>query len=89
MGQGPDTLYQGNSNSLAEVTGKDPGLGSRKRGGRDLDSLEYPIPGIPGEDYPIYGTILDTGFSCDGQVHKSVILSVILNSVPGRRWQIC
>ena len=32
-------------------------------------SLEESIPGIPGEDYPIYATVPDTGFSCDGQVH--------------------
>merc|ERR1719308_520870 len=31
-------------------------------------SLEESIPGIPGEDYPIYATVPDTGFTCDGLV---------------------
>ena len=26
------------------------------------------VPGVPGEDYPIYGDIPETAFSCDGQV---------------------
>ena len=26
------------------------------------------IPGIAGEDYPIYAEVPDTGFTCDGQV---------------------
>ena len=55
---------------------------TKQRKGRDLDSLEYPIPGIPGEDYPIYSTALDTGFSCDGQVQFLYLLykkSFILN----------
>ena len=35
-------------------------------------SLEESIPGIPGEDYPIYATVPDTGFSCDGQAGESI-----------------
>merc|ERR1719431_880841 len=30
--------------------------------------LEVNIPGIPGEDYPIYANVPDTGFTCDGLV---------------------
>ena len=30
--------------------------------------LEVNIPGIPGEDYPIYASVPDTGFACDGLV---------------------
>jgi len=26
------------------------------------------VPGVPGEDYPIYSEVPDTGFSCEGQV---------------------
>ena len=26
------------------------------------------IPGVPGEDYPIYAEVPETGFACDGQV---------------------
>ena len=28
--------------------------------------VEVNIPGIPGEDYPIYPSVPDTGFTCDG-----------------------
>ena len=30
--------------------------------------LEKAVPGIPGEDYPIYAEAPETGFACDGQV---------------------
>jgi hypothetical protein len=33
-----------------------------------LEDLQVNIPGIPGEDYPIYAEVPDTGFSCDGRV---------------------
>jgi len=33
-----------------------------------LDMLQSSIPGIPGEDYPIYAEAPETGFSCEGQV---------------------
>merc|ERR1719411_2430829 len=47
--------------------------------GEDLDTaacdaadniamLEKAVPGIPGEDYPIYAEVPESGFSCDGQV---------------------
>merc|ERR1711892_1443037 len=31
-------------------------------------SLEETIPGIPGDDYPIFAEVPDTSFLCDGQV---------------------
>merc|ERR1712243_456696 len=31
------------------------------------DNLEEVIPGLPGEDYPIYSEVPDTTFLCDGQ----------------------
>jgi hypothetical protein len=65
--------YEGNDNGLVGGGQVRTHGGSRKREGRvagDPDSLEGPIPGIPGEDYPIYANILDTGFSCDGQVNN-------------------
>ena len=43
-------------------------------GGDGGGSLEESIPGIPGEDYPIYATVPDTGFSCDGQVYSDPII---------------
>merc|ERR1719244_852839 len=30
--------------------------------------LEKAIPGVPGEDYPIYAEVPESGFSCEGQV---------------------
>merc|ERR1712215_647659 len=34
----------------------------------DLDGLMGAIPGVPGEDYPIYAEVPESGFSCEGQV---------------------
>ena len=33
-----------------------------------LTALQGSIPGIPGEDYPIYAEVPESGFTCDGQV---------------------
>ena len=33
-----------------------------------LAMLQASIPGVPGEDYPIYANVPDTGFTCDGLV---------------------
>jgi len=33
-----------------------------------LAMLQASIPGIPGEDYPIYAEVPESGFVCDGQV---------------------
>merc|ERR1712098_433713 len=37
-------------------------------GGGGEGSLEETIPGIPGEDYPIFSEVPETSFFCDGQV---------------------
>ena len=42
----------------------------------DVGGLEVNIPGIPGEDYPIYAEVSDTGFTCDGLVE-------LLRPLPG------
>merc|ERR1719347_2278873 len=34
----------------------------------NLAMLEKAIPGVPGEDYPIYAEVPESGFLCDGQV---------------------
>merc|ERR1712066_435586 len=34
----------------------------------DAGALEDTIPGIPGEDYPIFVAVPETSFTCDGQV---------------------
>ena len=54
-------------------------------------SLEESIPGVPGEDYPIYATVPDTGFSCDGQVRPDILGDVMLMQgvTSGRGWQVC
>ena len=41
--------------------------GANDAGGED-GGLEVNIPGVPGEDYPIYPSVPDTGFTCDGLV---------------------
>ena len=33
-----------------------------------LAALAANIPGVPGEDYPIYAEVPESGFACDGQV---------------------
>merc|ERR1719411_592387 len=33
-----------------------------------LAMLQASIPGVPGEDYPIYAEVPESGFSCEGQV---------------------
>merc|ERR1712072_1079249 len=33
-----------------------------------LKMLQGAIPGVPGEDYPIYAEVPETAFACDGQV---------------------
>jgi len=44
--------------------GDDPGY----EGGAGGDNLEEVIPGVPGDDYPIFAEVPDTSFLCDGQV---------------------
>ena len=34
----------------------------------NLAMLEKSVPGVPGEDYPIYAEVPDSSFACDGQV---------------------
>ena len=36
-------------------------------GGGGVEALEEAIPGVPGEDYPIFSTVPETSFLCDGQ----------------------
>merc|ERR1712154_99093 len=37
-------------------------------GDMGLKMLMTSIPGVPGEDYPIYAEVPETAFACDGQV---------------------
>jgi len=34
----------------------------------NIAMLEKAVPGVPGEDYPIYAEVPESGFSCEGQV---------------------
>ena len=44
------------------------GADARDAGNPELDALAANIPGVPGEDYPIYSEVPESGFVCDGQV---------------------
>ena len=46
--------------------GGDGGFGGDSDGAGG--SLEETIPGVPGEDYPIFAEVPETSFACDGQV---------------------
>jgi len=52
---GDQDVYQGAASSPA---GSDD----------NLAMLEKAVPGVPGEDYPIYAEVPESGFACDGQV---------------------
>ena len=41
-------------------------------GQEDLESLAQTIPGVPGEDYPVFAQVPETSFLCDGQVGATV-----------------
>jgi hypothetical protein len=66
----------GGGDSLGEYVGgggdqqgSPTGSGDGGDGGDDsLAMLEKSVPGIPGEDYPIYAEVPETAFACDGQV---------------------
>ena len=60
----------GAGGALDSYAAGDAGLDTYAGGASDpaLDMLQSSIPGIPGEDYPIYAEAPETGFSCEGQV---------------------
>jgi len=55
---GAQDVYQGAASSPA----------GSSSGDNNLAMLEKAVPGVPGEDYPIYAEAPETGFACDGQV---------------------
>merc|ERR1712112_707986 len=61
FGAGPGGLGQ-------YVGGGGGAFGSASDGPGGIAALEEVIPGIPGEDYPIYFEVPESSFSCDGQV---------------------
>jgi len=56
----------GYAGAAAGGRGGDGGFGGDSNGAGG--SLEETIPGVPGEDYPIFAEVPETSFSCDGQV---------------------
>ena len=61
-------LIYGSAAQLGQYSAGGGGAGSNNNPGAEEGSLEVNIPGIPGEDYPIYANVPDTGFTCDGLV---------------------
>ena len=57
--EGAQPTYTGDGDTLGSPTGA---------GDDNLAMLEKSVPGIPGEDYPIYAEVPETAFACDGQV---------------------
>ena len=56
------TLVRGdNQPSYAAPGGRQGGAGD------PIDALGETIPGEPGEDYPIYSSVPETSFQCDGR----------------------
>ena len=55
---GAQPTYEGDGSQQGSPTGGDD----------NLAMLEKSVPGIPGEDYPIYAEVPETAFACDGQV---------------------
>merc|ERR1711994_297805 len=43
-------------------------MGAASDAADPLTMLQASIPGVPGEDYPIYAEVPESGFTCDGQV---------------------
>ena len=71
--QGRDGSAAGDYSSPAEYGGgaADAAVASYQAsdaGADPLSALASSIPGVPGEDYPIYSEVPETGFACDGQV---------------------
>ena len=55
----------GRSGGFGGGSGGDGGGGGEDGG---LSGLQETIPGIPGEDYPIYADVPESEFSCDERV---------------------
>merc|ERR1712227_191451 len=82
LGVSCDTLgghSHGHGNGLRQGRQEEPlgGYGQPSYGDLDtaasdaadpLAMLQTSVPGIPGEDYPIYSEVPESGFTCDGQV---------------------
>ena len=71
-----DTYGTGGGESVPQYNGGGNGFGGNGglngngagSGDPNIAMLEKAVPGIPGTDYPIYGSVPETAFTCDGQV---------------------
>merc|ERR1719339_68017 len=63
----PAPVY-GASDASPVYQAADAALSGYGAGDDALAALQGSIPGIPGEDYPIYAEVPETGFGCEGQV---------------------
>jgi hypothetical protein len=61
----PDS--SGRKGGSGKPGGKRGGGGGQQRTD-GIAMLEKSVPGVPGQDYPIYGEVPETSFTCDGQV---------------------
>merc|ERR1719510_292243 len=64
----PSLLWLGLSWCVLSVSGQAQYRPGSSSGGGAEGSLEETIPGIPGDDYPIFAEVPDTSFVCDGLV---------------------
>jgi len=63
----------------APLTNYGNGLNDPAAGGdSNLAMLEKSIPGVPGQDYPIFAEVPESAFSCDGQVDGGKTCSFII-----------
>ena len=61
--------YAAPSEDVPVYEGGVPVYGADDAAGDDpLAALANNIPGVPGEDYPIFAEVPESGFSCEGQV---------------------
>merc|ERR1712083_892915 len=56
-------VYEGSASDEVAAYGADDAAGDDP-----LAALANNIPGVPGEDYPIFAEVPESGFSCEGQV---------------------
>jgi len=71
--QGRDGSAAGDYSSPPQEYSADTGVASYGGAASDaandpLAALSSSVPGVPGEDYPIYSEVPETAFACDGQV---------------------
>ena len=67
----------GNGGANGGFGGGNGGGNGANDGSNGGGSLEDAIPGVPGDDYPIFAEVPETSFICDGQVHYRVLRNIL------------